>query len=71
MAVGASVSPPSLPIRPSKGLNAVRSRTASAAANLVHQIVQGDGLVNYVRLGSGLSIQEMAVPREWEGEPSG
>ena len=38
-----------------------------SAVNLALQIVQGDGLVNYVRLGSGLSIQEMAVPHEWEG----
>ncbi len=38
-----------------------------SAVNLALQIVQGDALINYVRLGSGLSIQEMAVPGEWEG----
>lgn len=39
-----------------------------SAANLALQMTQGDALINYVRLGSGLSIQEMAVPREWEGK---
>lgn len=39
-----------------------------SAANLAHQITHGDALFNYARLGTGLSIQEMAVPREWEGK---
>ena len=39
-----------------------------SAANLAYQMTHGDSLVNYVRLGAGLRIQEMAVPREWEGQ---
>ncbi len=39
-----------------------------SAANLAYQMTHGDSLFNYVRLGAGLSIQEMAVPREWEGQ---
>ncbi len=30
--------------------------------------LSGKALLNYVRLGPGLSIQEMAVPTEWEGK---
>lgn len=29
--------------------------------------MSGTALLNYVRLGSGLSIQEMAVPEQWNG----
>lgn len=29
--------------------------------------VSGSALLNYVNLGSGISIQEMGVPNEWEG----
>ena len=29
--------------------------------------VSGSALLNYVKLGSGISIQEMGVPNEWEG----
>ena len=39
-----------------------------SAINLALQMTQGAALINYVRLGSGLSIQEMAVPRSWEGK---
>ncbi|PAP77106.1 potassium channel family protein [Rubrivirga marina] len=39
-----------------------------SAINLALQMTQGAALINYVRLGSGLSIQEMAVPRAWEGQ---
>ena len=27
------------------------------------------GLLNYVRLGAGFSVQEMAVPEAWNGKP--
>lgn len=30
--------------------------------------LSGKALLNYVRLGSGFSVQEMAVPTEWEGK---
>lgn len=39
-----------------------------SAVNLALQMTQGAALINYIRLGSGLSIQEMAVPRSWEGQ---
>jgi trk system potassium uptake protein TrkA len=39
-----------------------------SSVNLALQMIQGEALINYVRLGSGLSIQEMAVPTEWEGK---
>jgi trk system potassium uptake protein TrkA len=30
--------------------------------------MSGAGLLNYVRLGSGFSLQEMALPQSWDGE---
>ena len=30
--------------------------------------MSGAGLLNYVRLGSGFSLQEMALPQSWNGE---
>ena len=30
--------------------------------------MSGEGLLNYVRLGSGFNIQEMALPQSWNGE---
>jgi trk system potassium uptake protein TrkA len=31
--------------------------------------LSGVGLLNYVRLGAGFSVQEMAVPQAWNGKP--
>jgi trk system potassium uptake protein TrkA len=36
--------------------------------NLARRMVQSESLLNYVRIGGGLSLQEMAVPRHWEGK---
>ena len=30
--------------------------------------MSGEGLLNYVRLGSGFNLQEMALPQAWNGE---
>jgi trk system potassium uptake protein TrkA len=30
--------------------------------------MSGTGLLNYVRLGTGFSLQEMALPQSWNGE---
>lgn len=38
-----------------------------SAFNLGMRILRSDSLLNYVRLGGGLSLQEMAVPAKWEG----
>lgn len=35
--------------------------------NLGVRMMRAESVLNYVRLGGGLSLQEMAVPREWEG----
>lgn len=37
------------------------------ALNLAVRMVRSESLLNYVRLGSGLSLQEMAVPKKFEG----
>lgn len=39
-----------------------------SSVNLATRIMQSDALINYVNLGSGLGLQEMAVPRKWEGK---
>lgn len=36
--------------------------------NLGVRMMRAESVLNYVRLGGGLSLQEMAVPREWEGK---
>ena len=36
--------------------------------NLAVRMVRSEALLNYVRLGSGLSLQEMTVPEAWEGK---
>lgn len=38
------------------------------AINLATRVVRSESLLNYVRLGIGLSVQEMAVPKAWEGK---
>lgn len=38
------------------------------AKNLAMRIEKSDSLLNYVSLGSGVSLQEMAVPSQWEGK---
>lgn len=38
------------------------------SVNLAVRMVRSDALLNYVRLGSGLSLQEMTVPAAWEGK---
>lgn len=37
-----------------------------SSVNLATRIMQSKALLNYVRLGSGFSLQEMAVPKRWE-----
>lgn len=39
-----------------------------SASNLGVRILRSESLLNYVRLGGGLSLQEMAVPARWEGK---
>lgn len=39
-----------------------------SAVNLGTRILRSESLLNYVRLGGGLSLQEMAVPKVWEGK---
>ena len=39
-----------------------------SAVNLAPRMLRSNALLNYVRLGGGLSLQEMAVPRKWEGK---
>lgn len=39
-----------------------------SSVNLGKRIVSSDALLNYVRLGGGLSLQEMTVPARWEGK---
>jgi trk system potassium uptake protein TrkA len=38
-----------------------------AAFNLSTRIARSQALLNYVRIGTGLSLQEMAIPVRWEG----
>lgn len=38
-----------------------------SAGNLATLMLRSDAILNYVRLGGGLSLQEMAVPARWEG----
>jgi trk system potassium uptake protein TrkA len=38
-----------------------------SSINLAIRISHSNTLLNYVRLGSGFSLQEMAVPNEWTG----
>jgi trk system potassium uptake protein TrkA len=38
-----------------------------SAASLAKRLT-GSALLNYVKLGSGFNIQEMAVPQQWEGK---
>lgn len=38
-----------------------------SSVNLALQMIQGQALLNYIRIGSGVSIQEIAVPASWEG----
>ncbi|MDP1564176.1 MAG: TrkA family potassium uptake protein [Pirellulaceae bacterium] len=38
-----------------------------SAASLAKRLT-GSALLNYVKLGTGFSIQEMAVPQQWEGK---
>ncbi len=39
-----------------------------SAMNLATRISRSSALLNYVRLGGGFSLQEMAVPNEWNGK---
>ena len=39
-----------------------------SSINLATRIMQSDALLNYVRLGHNLSLQEMTVPPKWEGK---
>lgn len=39
-----------------------------SSVNLGTRIMRSNALLNYVRLGSHLSLQEMAVPARWEGK---
>lgn len=39
-----------------------------SALNLSTRISRSHALLNYVRIGGGLSLQEMAVPVRWEGK---
>lgn len=39
-----------------------------AAENLAARLAQQESILNYVRLGSGFNIQEMAVPTTWIGQ---
>lgn len=39
-----------------------------SSVNLAQRITHGESLLNYVRLAEDFSIQEMAVPNEWEGK---
>ena len=39
-----------------------------SSINLATRMVRSDALLNYIRIGTGLSLQEMAVPRSWEGK---
>ena len=39
-----------------------------SAQSLAARMINPDSLLNYMRLGSGLSIQEMAVPNAWIGK---
>lgn len=39
-----------------------------SAENLATRLAQRDSILNYIRLGPGFSIQEMAVPNRWIGK---
>src|SRR5690606_19297371 len=39
-----------------------------SALNLSTRISRSQALLNYVHIGSGLSLQEMAIPVQWEGK---
>lgn len=39
-----------------------------AAENLATRLSQQESILNYVRLGAGFNIQEMAVPNAWIGK---
>ena len=39
-----------------------------SAINLSTRIARSQSIVNYVHIGSGLSLQEMAIPVRWEGK---
>lgn len=39
-----------------------------SAINLATRISQSNAILNYVRLADGYSMQEMAVPADWEGK---
>ena len=38
------------------------------SVNLAQRLLHGESLLNYVRLAEDFSIQEMAVPNNWEGK---
>ncbi|MCG3146769.1 MAG: Ktr system potassium uptake protein A [Verrucomicrobiae bacterium] len=40
-----------------------------SANNLANLVTHSKSLLNYIRLGEGFGVQEMAVPAAWEGKP--
>jgi len=49
------------------GVSATVFPERESSINLAIRISHSNALLNYVRLGSGFSLQEMAVPNEWTG----
>lgn len=39
-----------------------------SSVNLGRRMMRSNALLNYIRLGGGLNLQEMAVPVKWEGK---